>query len=103
MRKAALAVALVLLFATTAFAGGKIAIDNQVIEFSEVSKGKWVVKHNGVDKGVAKEVGKADLNVTLPDGKMVTQKDVKDVFIVYRVNPTCAAYWNGASWIRYCW
>jgi hypothetical protein len=104
MRKAAFAVGLVLLFATTVFAE-VIAIDNQTIEFSQtqVDKSKWEVKHNGVAKGFAKEVGNADLIVTLPDGKRATQWQLKNVFIVYKVNPTCAAYWNGSSWIQYCW
>ena len=107
MRKAAFTVGLVLLFATTALAGGKIAVDNQIIEFSQsqVDNSKWDVKHNGVAKGVAKEVGKADLIVTLPDGTRAIQDDskIKNIFIVYRVNPTCVAYWNGQSWIQYCW
>lgn len=105
MRKMAFAVGLMLLFATTALAAGKIAVDNQIIEFSQsqVDRSKWEVKHNGVAKGFAKEVGNADLIVTLPDGKRATQWQLKNVFIVYQVNPTCAAYWTGASWVQYCW
>jgi urease gamma subunit len=103
MRKTAFAVMAMLLLATTALAAG-ITVDNQVIEFSEVS-GKTVVKHNGVDKGVAKEVGNVDVIVTLPDGTRAIHDDkkFKDIFIVYRVNPTCVTYWNGRAWTQYCW
>lgn len=105
MRKAAIAVGVMLLFATTALAAGKIAVDNQIIEFSQsqVDSSRWEVKQNGVAKGFAREVGNADLIVTLPDGKRATQWQLRNVFIVYQVNPTCAAYWTGASWVQYCW
>jgi len=103
MLKAAFAVGLVLLFATTALAA-RIAVDNEVIEFSQdqVDKNKTVVKHNGVERG-AREVKNADLIVTLPDGTRATQWQLKDVIIVYQVNPKCATYWNGQSWVQYCW
>jgi hypothetical protein len=102
--QAAFAVGLVLLFATTALAE-VIAIDNQTIEFSPdpADRNRTVVKHNGVDKGVAREVKNADLIVTLPDGKRATQWQLRNVVIVYKVNPTCATHWNGQSWVQYCW
>lgn len=81
--------------------GRKINIEGHSIEFYEKS-GKWLVRHNGQEKGEAKPVN-VDLSITLDTGLKVTPRFKMGCFLVYQHNPTCASYWNGSSWVQYCW
>lgn len=83
--------------------GGKITVEGHTIEFYQDGNNKWVVKHNGKEVGEATPV-EIDLVVTLPNKTRVTPRFIaSNGFLVYKYDPTCASYWNGAGWIQYCW
>jgi hypothetical protein len=107
MRKTAIAVALVLLFATTALADGKITVKDQngkdqTIEFVQKPDKSWVVKNNGREDNVV-EVGGWALFQAKENGTLVPKDTMKDVFIVYQGNSTCYVYWNGSTYVKKCY
>lgn len=87
--------------------GKKITLDGNTIEFVEEKpgNGKWIVKHNGQDKGSAMKV-KLTLTVTSSDGIPYILKPTSGTpgpFLIYQNSPTCFTYWDGQSWNRYCY
>jgi hypothetical protein len=107
IRKTAYAVALVLLFATTALADGKITVKDQngkdqTIEFVQKPDKAWVVKNNGREDNVV-EVGGWALFQAKENGTLVPKDTMKDVFIVYQGNSTCYVYWNGSTYVKKCY
>lgn len=85
--------------------GKKITLDGDTIEFVEDNPGKWIVKHNGQDKGSATKVN-LTLTVTSSDGIPYNLKPTSGTpgpFLIYQNSPTCVTWWDGHSWNRYCY
>jgi len=88
----------------TSVAGGNvIEVDGKKIEFFRDSGGEWAVKKDGREEGKAKKLKNVELTVHHEDGSSVKPLFVPNSSLVYKYNPTCVAYTDGARWYQYCW